>query len=209
MLQRPWLYKRTNKCRHFYLGFTWWELLVVICTISLLVMIALPNFLNTTYKDGPTWVMGRYLGRSIHHQLQHFKVHQTFSPDLNKFKPLPNDPMLGEANYTFEAEQHEDLIVYRAKAKQQKMKVIQTLGPFIWYQESSHSLYSLNAAIAIGRSQEDNKKPKTLDIVYCSAMTPGDVMLSALNIQNGILVCGQGTNRIAGSFYQLDKDLLP
>jgi type II secretory pathway pseudopilin PulG len=181
----------------------------VVFVIGLLAAIALPSFLNTTYKDGPSWGARRSVLRATHQQAQYFQTHGKFSEELLKVTSSPESDLVGTLNYQYEVHQELDLVLYHAKAKHKKARVRQNLGPFQWEKEvPDNLLYSHISAIAVGRTKSQDSAPKSLDVINCSSVEPGSVLIANPIAHNGILICGKGTERISGAFYELEQTIL-
>jgi hypothetical protein len=177
----------------------------MILVIGVLAAVALPSFLNQAYKDGPSWGARRSVGQAAHQQVKYFQAHGRFSEELLKVTSSPERDLIGSINYQYGVHQELDLILYYAKAKHEKARVHQDLGPFRWEKEMSDNLYSHISAIAIGRTKSQDSVPKSLDVINCISVAPGNMPIAEPIAHNGILICGKGTERTGGEFYELEQ----
>jgi prepilin-type N-terminal cleavage/methylation domain-containing protein len=189
-------------------GFTWIELLVVIAILGILILIALPSFFNTAYKDGPSWRAGILLGRSSRQQVEYFRIHGVFSADFQSLEQSAVSPIQQNSTYRYEIRRDSDLVFHYAKAQYPKAKTTQYFGPFSWEVETSMALHSHVAAVAVRRAGDRTTPPQRLEIINCEATAAGNVPIADPIDRNGGLACAEGTHRsdrIGSQFYDLYK----
>jgi Tfp pilus assembly protein PilE len=184
-------------------GFTWIEFLVVVFIIGLLCAVLLPSFLNTAHKDGPRYGAGRSIGKSTYQQVEYFRTNGSFSKDPLGLNKEDNPLLAGNLNYQFEIRSKQDSVLHNAKARYLKAKVVQTIGPFSWNQDSPQLLYGYVAAVVVRRSNNKKESIVKLETINCMSMTSGNIILEDPIDTNAVLSCGKGTRRVGGDIYDV------